>query len=276
MFQKITSRDNQKLKNARKVRDGKNTDLIYIEGVRHCEEALRSPLSIKDCFFSEELTGNERGRELIELISNKTRNISELEAALFQTIAETKTSQGIILLIEKPLTTEEAFNLKPESVSVKNQIFIYLSEINNPSNLGAILRTAEAAGVKGVIISENSADVFSPKSSRAALGANLRARVWENAKMERVLHWANERKLVTTAADINSEKTYTEIDWTVPRLLIFGSEAHGLSAEILNKIEEPIYIPMENDVESLNLAVSCGIILFEAKRQIDRHFNRRM
>jgi len=145
---------------------------------------------------------------------------------------------------------------------------LFLSEINNPSNLGAILRTAEAVGVNGVIISENSADAFSAKSARSAMGANFRLTVRENANLKDVLLWAKKKNLVTTAADINTKNAYTQIDWKIPRLLIFGSEAHGLSVEDLKMIEEAIYVPMENGVESLNLAVSCGIILFEAKRQI--------
>jgi TrmH family RNA methyltransferase len=144
---------------------------------------------------------------------------------------------------------------------------IFLFEINNPSNLGAIFRTAEAAGAAGVIISAKSAAAFSPKAMRAALGANLRLPIWENARFEQVLIWASETKAITTAADINAVKKYTEIDWNQPRLLIFGSEAHGLSENARTSIEELIYIPMQNDVESLNLAVSCGIILFEAHRQ---------
>jgi len=99
------------------------------------------------------------------------------------------------------------------------------------------------------------------------MGAGLRLNVWSNADFDEILVWAREKNLVSTAADINAEKSYTEIDWQKPRLLVFGSEANGLSAEDFQKIEESLIIPMENGVESLNLAVSCGIILFEAKRQ---------
>lgn len=269
MFQKITSRDNQKLKRARKVRDGKIKNFIFVEGVRHSEEALRSNAKIEECFFSESFTENTRGRELIEKLSKQNVNIAEIEEPLFQTIADTKTSQGIILLIEKPDTTKENFDAKTRGIKRRYPIFIYLSEINNPANLGAILRTIEAVGAVGVIISENSADAFSPKAARSAIGANLRLPIWENASLSEVLIFAKEKDLTTTAADISAENAYTQIDWTRPRLLIFGSEAHGLSDEDLELIEEKVYIPMENGVESLNLAVSCGIIIYEAKRQND-------
>jgi len=268
MFKKITSRDNQKLKHVRKVRDGKIKDAVFVEGVRLGEEVLRSNLTINECFFCDGFTENNRGRELINTISEAAENISEIEKTIFQTIADTKTSQGIILIVEKPLTTKENFESRFDGFSPEFPIVLYLSEINNPSNLGAILRTAEAVGVNGVIISENSADAFSAKSARSAMGANFRLTVRENANLKDVLTWAKKKNLVTTAADINTKNAYTQIDWKIPRLLIFGSEAHGLSVEDLKMIEEAIYVPMENGVESLNLAVSCGIILFEAKRQI--------
>lgn len=101
------------------------------------------------------------------------------------------------------------------------------------------------------------------------MGASLRIPIYENAGFDEMLEWAAANDMVPTAADTSGQTTYTGTDWTRPRLLIFGSEAHGLSAEQREKIREMVSIPMENEVESLNLAVSCGIILFEAKRQAD-------
>ena len=118
-------------------------------------------------------------------------------------------------------------------------------------------------------MTENSADVFSPKALRGAMGASLRLPIWTNAGFFEVLEWSKQKNLISICADINAEKSYTEIVWKQPRLLIFGSEAHGLSAQEREKVDESLIIPMENNVESLNLAVACGVILFEAKRQIE-------
>lgn len=266
-IQKIVSRENQKLKFVRKVRDGKIKDAIFIEGVRLAEEILRSNLEIKEAFINANFADNQRGENLLEQIFSRNIDIFELPDNLFQTLADTNQPQGIIFITAKPETSQEKIERVLDENSEKLTLVIFLHEINNPSNLGAILRTAEAAGVADVIISRNSADVFSPKSLRAAMGANLRLNIWENAEFEEVLNWAKKRNLISTAADINSKKKYTETDWKKGRLLIFGSEAHGLSADLRTKIDELTYIPMENEVESLNLAVSCGIILFEAKRQ---------
>lgn len=256
-MQKITSRDNAKLKLARKVRDGRERDLIFVEGLRLAEEALRSNLKIVEIFFAEHF----KQRDFFLL----NYSINEVSDKIFDSIADTKNSQGIILICEKPKAERQNFESKFSLQKLPIVLFLY--EINNPSNLGAILRTAEAVDAAGVIVSKNSADIFSPKSLRASMGAAFRLNIWTNADFDEILQWSQRNDFITTAADIKAEKSYTEIDWQKPRLLIFGSEAHGLNNDLLEKIEEKIYIPMENLVESLNLAVSCGIILFEAKRQ---------
>lgn len=266
-FGRITSRDNQKLKYVRRVRDRKINDAIFVEGVRHVEEVLRSKATIIECFCSETFGENERETELIRKIKAGNAPCSIVDNRVFPSIAETNAPQGIVLIVRKPPTSKDDFDHCLQQSERTNSPLVFLSEINNPSNLGAILRTAEAAGVAGIIISTKSADAFSPKSMRSALGANLRLPIWEGREFEEVLVWAKEKGMITTAADINAEKKYTEIDWGMPRILIFGSEAHGLSENARAKIDELIYIPMANDVESLNIAVSCGIILFESKRQ---------
>ena len=99
------------------------------------------------------------------------------------------------------------------------------------------------------------------------MGSAFRLPIIEKWTFDDAIAWARSRGMVTTAADISGSTNYTDIDWTVPRLVVFGSEAHGLDEEELRMIDEKIIIPMGNEVESLNLAVSSGIILFEAKRQ---------
>lgn len=256
---KITSRDNGRLVNARKIRDGKNRSCVFIEGRRLALEALRSEIEIAECLISDEFDDHE----LVNAIRERTDNVSIVAGRLFKTIADTSEPQGIVIIAKRP--DAKQFNIK----AAKLPLVIFLNEINNPSNLGAILRTAEAAGIAGVIVSANSADVFSPRSIRAAMGSSFRVRIWENAEFDEVMAWARERELRTTAADNSAAENYTEIDWKQPRLLIFGSEAHGLSREKLASVDEKLLIPMENGVESLNLGVSAGIILFEAKRQAD-------
>ena len=261
--EKITSRDNQRIMDARKVRDGKDTGRIFIEGRRLVNEAVRSAIAIDECFYVDGF----RDGDLLSAIAARTQKMTEVPERLFRSIADTDNSQGIILIAQRPNNGAAAINecLKTKTSSLP--IVLFLKEINNPSNLGAILRTAEAAGVAGVVISENSADVYSPKSLRAAMGSSFRLPIWDRARFGEILDWAKNWDLVSTAADVGATKSYIQIDWRQPRLLIFGSEAHGLSESELQSIDEQLKIPMEDAVESLNLAVSAGVILFEARRQ---------
>jgi len=261
---KITSRDNQQLKHARRVRDGFVEDSIFVEGRRLAEEVTHSRLEIFDVFFSESFAESENSQALLHKFQNF--NLAEVSDKVFDTLSDTKTAQGIIVICGKPETGGN-FIEAGLSVSTKLSLVVLLHQINNPSNLGAILRTCEAANVAGVVTTKNSADVFSPKALRGAMGASLRLPIWTGANFYEVLSWAREKKLTSLCADVNAEKSYLEIDWKKSHLLIFGSEAHGLSADERANVDESLLIQMDNSVESLNLAVSCGVILFEAKRQ---------
>ncbi|CAN5605287.1 RNA methyltransferase [soil metagenome] len=264
-MQKITSRDNQKLKFARKIRDRSENDFLFVEGVRLAEEFLKSGLQIFDCFFSPDFLTNERNQNLFDRISAKTNDLFEIPERIFNSISDTKNSQGLILIGEKPQTGKDKINLQTFEFQ-KFPFAVFFHEINNPNNLGAILRTCEAVSISNVIISKNSTDVFSPKALRSAMGASFRLNFWDDAEFEDVLVWAKENNLISVCADINSEKNLWEIDWKKPRLIIFGSEARGLSETEREKIDEGLIIPMKKSVESLNLAVSCAVVLYEAKR----------
>ena len=255
----ITGRDNKKLKFARAVRDGRERGFIFLEGARLAVEAFRSDINIVDTLISESFgTADHIPGVDPTIVADR----------LFDSIAETKSSQGIILIAERPETSIRRISNAIDREPTGPFLILFLHEINNPANLGAIMRTAEAAGVKGVIVSKGSADVFSPKALRSAMGSSLRVPICENADFDETIIWAKGVGLTSTAADINASRSYTQTDWGTSRLLVFGSEAHGLDKEKRERIDELILIPMENEVESLNLAVSCGIILFEAKRQV--------
>ena len=263
---KITSRDNQRLKFARKVSGGRVKDAVFVEGTRLAEEILRTELNIFDVMFTENFRQTERGEKFLQNIKDKADNFAEVSESVFKFLSDTKNSQGIIIIAAKPATGKDIIEANREKTERQLPLLVLLHQINNPSNLGAILRSCEAVNVSGIILTKNSADVFSPKALRGAMGASFRIPIWTNADFFEVLNWSKQKNLISVCADVNAEKSYLEIDWKKPRLLIFGSEAHGLSSEEREQIDESLIIPMENNVESLNLAVSCGVILFEARR----------
>ena len=265
-LQKITSLDNQRLIGARRIRDGHGTGKMFVEGKRLAAEALRSGVEIWECFVSEKFVESSENAELLETASAIARFTFELPDRIFNTIADTEHPQGIVLIAERPVGSSERIETalaRPDLLPV----VLLLFQINNPSNLGAILRTSEAAGVAGVIVTKESADVYSPKSLRASMGSAFRIPIWNEVSIEFALRWAKSRQIDATATTTEGNESYSALDWKKQRLLVFGSEAHGLSRNELEQVDQKIKIPMAASVESLNLAVAAGIILFEAKRQ---------
>lgn len=263
----ITSRENQKLKDARKVRDGKVDGSIFVEGVRLAEEVIRSGTIIREGLIAESFAG-DRATTILELLLEKGVVAQSVSDPVFRSVADTGQPQGIVLICERPENSKASFESRLSEDPAAMQLIVFLHQINNPSNLGAIMRTAEAAGVAGLVCSVNSADPFSPKALRASMGSAFRLPIWHGGDMDEVCDWAVKRGMKLTAADTSGYKSYTEIDWKFPRLLVFGSEAHGLSEHDKARINDLIAIPMNSSVESLNLAVAAGVILFEARRQV--------
>jgi TrmH family RNA methyltransferase len=142
-----------------------------------------------------------------------------------------------------------------------------MHRINNPSNAGAVLRTAEAAGACGAILTEGTTDIFSPKALRGAMGSSFRLPLWTNAPFQEALAWCKEQGINTICADLRAGRAHTEIDWTQPSALVVGAESTGLTTEEMGDTVEAVRIPMHAPVESLNVAVAAAIALYEAARQ---------
>jgi RNA methyltransferase, TrmH family len=264
-IQSITSRDNAKIKYAKSVRDGRDKELIFIEGVRLAEEILRSSIRCREAFISDAVIGGERIHNIVSELRNAGAAVFMLNEKIADSLADTKNGQGIVILADRP--SQSSFSDLMPITGVGIPTVVFLDKVNNPANLGAVVRTAEAAGAAGLIISERSADPFSPKALRASMGSAFRLPIATGAAFGDVQVWAKASGLVSTAADISASALHTRTDWTKPRLLVLGSEANGLEAAVIDQIDELTLIEMDNGVESLNLAVACGIILFEAKRQ---------
>ncbi len=265
-MQRITSRDNEKIKHALRVRSGKEPGEIFIEGKRLAMEALDSGVKLEQAFISSDFLTREGEDELKRVLVMARIPVYELPNKLLASIADTESPQGIILIGQRPTTElSEAFaSGRPGGLSV----VLLLSRVNNPANLGAILRTAEASGVRTVITSAGSADAFSPKALRASMGSAFRLRVVEKAEEHVVVADARRAGFRVSGTTADGAAAHTAIDWKQMRLLIFGSEASGISPELEAALDERIAIEIEKPVESLNLAVSAGVILFEARRQV--------
>ena len=260
---KITSRDNSLLRRARAVRDGKAGKSIFIEGLRLCEEVLSSGLKIEAVIYSEEIARKERAAHLIEELAGVCDKLVAVSEQLLASISYTKTPQGIVALAARPENDEASFNEKQSA----SPFLVVMHGINNPVNVGAILRTAEAAGVTGTIATANTADPFSPKALRGAMGSAFRLPIWTGPDYSDVVAWCAERGIRTISAAAKGPKSFSEVNWRGPCALIVGPESTGLSSDEIAAADEAVRIPMQGAVESLNVAVATGILLYGANRQ---------
>ncbi len=259
----ITSRDNPLLRLARSVRDGKTDEFIFVEGLRLCEEASRSNLSLEAVIVSDQLAAKEKAVALIEDLAGVSKRTAFVSERLLESISYTKTPQGIVLLAKRPETSEQLFAARQQDP----ELIVIMQRINNPVNVGAILRTAEAAGATGVIATQNTADPFSAKALRGAMGSTFRLPVWLAPDYSETVAWCWQRGIQTIGADVHAAISYDEVDWSQPSALILGAESSGLSSEEIAAATTSVRIPMQGPAESLNVAVATGVLLYEAARQ---------
>ncbi len=256
---RISSRDNAKLKYLRSLKERRESNDIFVEGRRLAEEVLRTELDVPLAVIGPDFGACDRRAELLHRLVTRCANVYVVPENMIAQIADTDSPQGILMAVQKPPAARKQIEKLAEGVVV------YLHQISNPSNLGALFRTAEAAGCSGVAISSRSADAYSPKAVRASMGSVFRLPIWENAPEEEFLRLMKGNGFRMTVADITG-KAYYDVDWSMPRVVIFGSEAHGVPQNLINLADDRVTIPMANRVESLNLAASAAVILFEAAR----------
>ena len=262
LHQVITSRDNSLLRQVRAVRDGKTRELIFVEGLRLCEEALESKLQIESIIYSEELAEKERAKEFLMKVEPAAKRMAVVSEKLLGSVSYTKTPQGIILIAARPTATSEAlFDGNTPA------LLVIMHNVNNPVNVGAILRTAEASGATGAITTRHTSDPFSPKALRGAMGSTFRLPVWSGPDYEQVLAWCRTNNIEIICTDAEAGKSYSSLDWTRPTALILGPESEGLSPEEIGAADQCVSVPMQGRVESLNVAVTAGVLLYEAVRQ---------
>ena len=241
---------------------------MFLEGLRLCEEGAQSGVAITAVFYTSDFALEARGKALLTELKNRDIHPLIIPEKILDSITDTRSPQGIVILAKKPQSGGDDLSARIGENSNSLSLVVVLHEMNNPSNLGAVLRTAEAAGAAGAIITSNSADPFSSKALRGAMGASLRLPVWYGAEFAEAVEWAKRNKMAVACAAVQAGLSYLEIDWQKPHALVIGSEAHGLSAEEIALCDESFSIPMEAPVESLNAAVAAGIILFEARRAV--------
>jgi len=254
----IKSTDNQTIKDLIKRRKGgvsKKAGKFLIDGRREIEIALREKVEIEEIFYCPELA--RLNKESILFKNTKNTQISE---GVFQKIAYKENPDGFIALAKRS-------EKKLEDVRLSTcPLVIILEAVEKPGNLGAIIRTAYAAGVDVIILNDQQTDLFNPNIIRASEGLVFSLPLVV-CPINKTIDWLKDYKIKTRAAVTGAKKYYYKTNLTGPTALIFGSEAQGLSESWLSATEEKIAIPMKAGIDSLNVSVAAGILMFEIIRQ---------
>ena len=217
-------------------RQGRRVDL-YRRTPLVCRSA-RSDVAIEAVIASEELIRKPKASAAFAELSNTAPRVATVSEKLLESISYTKTPQGIVVLAQRPESSEERLtrNLSGEP------LLVVLHQINNPVNVGAILRTAEAAGATGIITTRNTSDPFSPKSLRGAMGSAFRLPIWRNTDFEDVVAWCRERNISLVGTATAADVIYTDWDWKRKSALVLGPESTGLSDDELKATDQTVSI----------------------------------
>jgi RNA methyltransferase, TrmH family len=256
----IHSRSNAVVRRFRALKERAGGDLALLEGTKLVEEALAAGAEITEAAVSARPSRTARGRELIDALRARGVPVRAMDDAVLASISEAETSQGLVALARRPAFAEEMFfRGRP--------LLLMAVGVQNPGNVGALLRAAEAAGATGAYMAEGCADTFSWKALRGSMGSAFRLPHLRGARARETLLRLKERGVAAVAA-VSSEGTpYDRVDLARPVALVVGNEGAGLGQDVLAAVSARVSIPMRGAVESLNVAVAAGILLFEAARQ---------
>jgi TrmH family RNA methyltransferase len=257
----ITSSQNSRVKLARMLlssrKERESNHLFIVEGVRLSEEALIASTDIQFALFSSQLS--ERGKRIINALNEKKVDVEQVEDGLFERVSDTRTSQGIMLVLSTP---------QPHP-KTDNQTILILDQISDPGNMGTLLRSAAGFGFTTVISTFGSVDFYSPKVVRSAMGAHFRCGLWvkEIDEIKEVCKISNQPPLEILFADSQASQSCWKMNLSVPLGLVIGSEAVGPSDALRSIADGALSIPMVAGIESFNAAVSGSILMYEIFRQ---------
>ena len=254
----ISSKDNEIIKNIRKLKEKKYRDIensYIIEGIKLIKEAIDEKANITQIVMCEEFSDDEVDKDtLFELARHNLINVTK---NVFNLITDVKTPQGIIAVVEKK---------QNKDANYKEDIIIALDDIQDPGNLGTILRTVDSANLKQVIVSKNTVDVYNPKVVRSTMGAIFRINIVEADDLKEELEKAKSRNYKVMVTSLNAKKNIYDADFN-KKVIVIGNEANGVSKEIQDMADEKVIIPMLGKTESLNASVATSIMVYEYVRR---------
>jgi len=244
------------------IRKGKDTKRIFLEGDRLIEEALASGLALETWIT---LAADSVPVGATPPTPPAAKQILEVTSSVMNLLSDVATPPGKIAIVLKPQRSWDAF------FNHENPFLIILDALQDPGNAAAIIRTAEAAGVHGVITTPGTARLFTPKALRGAMGSSFRVPILEHQPVQTILAHLNAQGCKLYGADAESKEKqavrYTDMDWKSSCALILGQEGGGLSTTWGDHLAGLVSIPMHKPVESLNVGAAATLLLYEMARQ---------
>lgn len=257
----INSFSNEKVKYVGKLKEKKFREKekkFFIEGYREISRSLSSgKIKFDTLYISPECFLGVNEEQLINQVQTR---IIELPRKIFEKISYRDRPDGLIAIAEMP-----DFSFKFEN-ELNGRTFLIIEGVEKPGNLGTILRTADGAGISGVFVTDPQVDLFNPNVIRSSTGAIFTIPTY-TAKLEKLIEYLKKHNIQVIALSPEAKKSYLAQDYTKRTALLFGNEQYGLTPYAKQNCNELVSIPMQGETDSLNLAMSCGILVYEVLRQ---------
>lgn len=257
----ITSLQNNSIKNIVKLaksRERQQQGLFTIEGARELSLALKAGYTIQSVYVYREMFDKTKYPDVLDFIPDSS--IHDINQEVFNKIAYREGSDGIVAIAKPNNHTLDSLKLSD------NPFIIILESVEKPGNLGAILRTADAALVDAVIVCNPQTDLYNPNVVRSSVGGLFTVQTAVCTSIE-AINWLNDKGITSYAAELNAAEFYQSVDFKNPSAIVMGTEADGLTDIWLNNANKRIKIPMRGEIDSLNVSVSTAVLTFEAMRQ---------
>lgn len=260
MTQIITSKDNNLIKHICKLKEKKyrnEYNEYIVEGAKIVKEAIDENANIKHIIIEENAINNGL---IEEHLKQKLQNIDYIEVTskIFKIVSDVEKPQGVLAVIEK--------DNKNIDIDYSKDIILALDDIQDPGNLGTIIRTADSVGLTEILISKGTTDPYSPKVIRSTMGAIFRVKIIECEDLKEILEQVQKNKFELVVTSLGTDKSIYDINMS-KKAIVIGNEANGVSKGIIDIADNLAIIPMLGKTESLNASIATGVILYEYVRQ---------
>jgi len=271
MIKQISSAQNPVVKRLlqlqEKSRNRRKEGVFVVEGLREIQLAFKGNYICEELFFCDSLFAAEGLKELNTNVEHKPL-ITEFSKDVYEKIAYRGSTEGVMALFRSKELSLNLLQFKAE-----RPLILIAEAPEKPGNIGALLRTADAANVDAVIIANPKTDLFNPNIIRSSVGCVFTNNIALGTTSE-IIEFLKENNISIYTAALQASKNYSEIDFTNSAAIVVGTESTGLSKEWIDNATQNIIIPMSGEIDSMNVSVAAGILIFEAKRQ--RGFNPSM